>query len=1354
MSIEPDIEIPTSELYVVGVGASAGGLDALTKFLSGLHEEDYNLSIIVVMHLSPSYKSELTSILEKRCPWPVLKAVHKQHVKPRHVYVTPPNAHITIHEDKIHLQPLNEEFSPSPSIDYFFSSLARVCGNKGIGVVLSGFGKDGTEGLKEIQRQGGLTLAQLPDTAEHIDMPSSAIQAGATEKILPPEHMYGDIQQFIQNQEAVLKSRKHERSIDAIFDLLEKRSGTNFAYYKPSTILRRINVRMNSLNLNSLTEYYKLLKKKPTELDKLFETVLIGVTSFFRDEKAYEGLEEELKKILTSKKAGEAIRVWSVGCASGEEPYSLAILMHEILGKNVSKHHIQIFASDIDEGALNACRKGVYTKDKLANLPTETLERYFYPKGDGFYEVKKIIKQHILFTRHDISKDPPFVKIDLLVCRNLLIYFNNQLQKQTFQIFHYALKNKGLLLLGKSESVSVAPSLFNKVNKYKLFQKSDHAPQYHLKFSRYVQNNDDVERQREHSQNHNATILEAAQYTLYHQYEHPFVIITEEAEIREVHGSLRLYLEIGEGAMNANIFKMANKELVPVLQALTAQVKRTGVPHTSQILKFSLYDADHWVRIKIAPLLYPVNKRKYLMVFFMKVEETDQLVQLQQKLSTADLVDYRIQELEDELATTREHLQIFTEELEATNEELQTINEELQSSNEELKSSNEELETSNEELQSANEELNTANYELRLTNEALLKKEEELRREKEQSERNLRLYKLVSENIPNGAVGLLDSDFKIAYIAGKGFEKFYTGSKIVGNSFPELVSSGDEKKKLVKVLRKTLRGKSANTVFTYGDNYYDLQTVPVNHPGVDQVNIMFLIQDITEQKRQELKLNMVLQSTEVIIYEYDYKKGEYKPNPRLNKLFGYAPDVVLTKKMLLDRFHPDDLKKRNKLQETAMKEGHISYEARLQLKSGTKWIKMIGEILFDAEGNADLKVAAVQDITKVKQELVRTQEREKHFRFIADSTPAMIWIGDKDLDCTYLNQKWLEFTGRDLEACMGEGWIESVHPDDRDRRRKLMQSAYTNAEPFNIEYRLRKHDGTYRHILDHGVPILNQKGDLDGFMGSCVDITPQKNFTKELERSVSERTLELKRSNEELVNLNLNLEQYAYAASHDLQEPLRKIQTFISMINQRNDDPEKVNIYLEKIEKASNRMRTLVKDILDYNAIKDEDIKVQVNLDELVMEIESDLDLIIKEKKASIIREELGSVYGVRSQLYQLFVNLLKNSLIYNEGEPRIVFTREVKPGTEIDNDLEVERDMMYHCFMISDNGIGLDPENFSYLIKPFKRSHTRQKYPGSGLGLAICDRIISLHKGVWGVDSSPGNGTTFKICLPMDEEE
>ncbi|MDX1472302.1 MAG: chemotaxis protein CheB, partial [Flavobacteriaceae bacterium] len=366
-----------SDLFVVGVGASAGGIDALSRFLSSFNGVTAEFCVVIVMHLSPDYKSELASILTKRCKWPVKTIEQRTKMENRNVYVTPQNSNVHVEGDYLKLDPLPAVYQSAPSVDKFFTSLSQSKGNQAIGVILSGFGSDGSEGLIDIKQNNGFTLAQQPESAEHNSMPSSAISTTFVDLVIPAENMFDEIKRYCKNTRYISASPKKKKSVDAIFELLEKRSGTDFSLYKPSTIMRRINRRMDFLHINSLMEYYEMIKESPRELDYLFDTVLIGVTEFFRDKEAYETLRKQLKALLDKKSPGDTIRFWSVGCATGEEPYSLNILAHEILGSDIGRYTLQIFASDLDERALDFARKGVYHQDSIENLPKEYITKYF-----------------------------------------------------------------------------------------------------------------------------------------------------------------------------------------------------------------------------------------------------------------------------------------------------------------------------------------------------------------------------------------------------------------------------------------------------------------------------------------------------------------------------------------------------------------------------------------------------------------------------------------------------------------------------------------------------------------------------------------------------------------------------------------------------------------------------------------------------------------------------------------------------------------------------------------------------------------------------------------------------------------
>lgn len=1332
------------ELYVVGVGASAGGLDAITKLLSNFNGVHADFCVVVVMHLSPKYTSELTAILDKRCSWPVITVENNLQMKSRHIYVTPQNKDIHIERTELMLDSLPVKYSTAPSIDNFFTSLANARKKKAVGIVLSGYGSDGAKGITEIKKNNGFTIAQFADTAVKTQM---------VDMVVPPEQMFEEISQFVNNSKAIASSPPKKKSVDAIFELLEKRSGTDFSLYKPSTIMRRINHRMAGLQIGSLVDYYETIKTSPRELDFLFESVLIGVTEFFRDLKAFVSFRKQLEALIREKSIGDSIRIWSVGCASGEEPYSIAILLHEILGKDVNHHQIQIFASDIDERALNFGRKGAYKKETLENLDPDIVEKYFETDDGLRYEVSKEIKQHILFTRHDISNDPPFVKLDAIVCRNLLIYFSNDLQKQTFQIFHYSLRRQGLLFLGKSESIGVAADLFEKAHANKIYRKAEATFDYQLKFSRFRAKGEGEPSYSKRREIRNMSIVDVAKETLYHKYDHPFVIINEQGDIKQVHGSLRMYLEMSEGDMNASVFKMANTELTTILKALLVQVKKTKMPHSSHVVKFSLFDNPHYVKVKITPLIYTIGDAQYFLVAFQKIVPDEQVLELQKKLETADFVDLRIKELEEELATKNEHLQIFTEELEATNEELQTINEELQSANEELKSSNEELETSNEELQSANEELNTANHEMRLSNEALITKERELKNEKAISDRNELIYRTMAENIPNGTIGILNSKFEIEYVAGKGLEELQLGT-LTGKFMPDLNPSPKEANRIEALCEETLLGKSGFLEVEYLGRYYEIQTVPLKMSPGEEIKILYLAQEVTESKIDQIKLRTALKAAKQVVFEYDFEKDVVPLNETFCELLDMADAENCSGKEILKKIHPEDLEYLKMKMPKALKTGQADFEFRLVLESGIKHLRVIANVQYDNQNNPIYAIATALDISQDKKLLYKVKESEERFKVVADSAPVTIWITDKNDKCTYINQTWLEYTGSSLEECMNDGWLKYIHPEDRRRAMQTFLTASDERQNFELEYMVQNKDGSFGWFINRAHPMTDEDGNFAGFVGCNIDITDQKEFSKKLEQKIAERTGELKTSNDELVKLNMNLEEYAHVTSHDLQEPIRKIRTFNSMLKNKINGNEAAGKLSEKIENSAARMTTLIKDVLEYSEVSDGKGRFKkVDLDDTLDKIQQDFELLINEKKARISSKKLGNLNAVPAQMYQLFSNLIKNALKFNDGHPIIKISISEVLGSDLNTSFGAETQTVYKQIAFADNGIGIDEEQTEKFFRPFKRLHSKDTYSGTGIGLALCRRITEIHNGFIEVRKNSNGGCTFTVYMPKGEK-
>ncbi|KKM74890.1 hypothetical protein LCGC14_1395850, partial [marine sediment metagenome] len=651
-----------SELYIIGVGTSAGGIDALTKMLNSFNGDTLNIAVIIAQHLSPAHKSELASILSRQCSWPVVTVEEAMRVEAKRIYVTPENKKVIYTNKTLKLEELGEKHTYSPNIDDLFISIAENERSHAIGVVLSGTAKDGSKGIKTIKEYGGFTIAQAPKSAQFDDMPLAAIRTGMVDVVSHPSKIFDEISYYIKNHRIIKHIVPTKKGIDLIFELLSKQSGTDFSQYKQSTILRRVDKRMEALRLPDLNEYYQFIKQNPVELDRLFETVLIGVTEFFRDKVAFTALSEQITNILGQKHDNDPIRVWSVGCSTGQEAYSIAIVFQELLEHETMNFQLQIFASDIDERALAIARKGVFSAEAVASLTPVMLEKYFDRTDDG-YEVKKTTKQHILFSRHDITNDPPFVKLDLVVCRNLLIYFNNDLQKDALRVFNYALRPNGILFLGKSESVSVAPQLFSKIEGTKIFRRVQSGTRLNLSFSRYRPKLEEDET--DVGQNSFMSLVDVAKEALYYSAKNPFVIISETGEIKESQGSLRKYIELSPGSMDANIFKMANKELVMEIRILLGKVKKTSKAQSGTVIEFILYEQVNHVRMDMMPLAYPSDgSRMYILSFENINLESTGYLKYAKKLSKDDFENLRIRELELELESLRFQLQTFSEELE------------------------------------------------------------------------------------------------------------------------------------------------------------------------------------------------------------------------------------------------------------------------------------------------------------------------------------------------------------------------------------------------------------------------------------------------------------------------------------------------------------------------------------------------------------------------------------------------------------------------------------------------------------------------------------------------------------------
>jgi two-component system CheB/CheR fusion protein len=700
---------------VVGLGASAGGLEALEQFIANVPLAS-GLAYVVVQHLDPTHKAMLTELLQRATAMPVREATMSMRVEPDVVYVIPPSAELTVAGGRLHLAEPAQPRGRRLPIDVLFCSLAHDQGENAIGVVLSGMGSDGTIGLQAIKGQGGLTLAQAPASAQFDSMPKSAIDAGACDIIAPAAELPRRILLVAANKTGAAPrplgvGEDSDQSLNAILELLRERSKRDLSLYKISTVKRRIERRMGVHGLDTLASYGRFVRENPQELDLLFNELLIGVTSFFRDPAVWQEFKDTvLPALLARRTPGTPMRAWVVGCSTGEEAYSLAIAFREVADAqpNPGAWTLQIFATDLSADAIAVARRGRFSAKIAADVSPERLSRFFYAEGDGFL-IRKEIRQMILFAEQDVILDPPFTRLDILSCRNLMIYFNASLQQRLLPLFHYALRPGGVLVLGGSETVGRSLSLFTPLDsKSRVYLRSGAVagnvdfPVNRTLLLRATAQESNVS----HPLTRLANLQSLADRALLQEFSPPAVLVNEQGDVVYVNGHTGKYLEPAAGKANWNIHVMAR----PAIRAQIAAALRPALQENKTIELRGLRleeDAQSTLDVTIQPLRDPPGLEGMVMIVF-----RDVAVPPAAKRRRRRAVGALDPAISDDLAHAREEIRGLHQRMHASQEQLQSANEELQSTNEELQSANEELTTSKEESQSMNEELQTINAEL------------------------------------------------------------------------------------------------------------------------------------------------------------------------------------------------------------------------------------------------------------------------------------------------------------------------------------------------------------------------------------------------------------------------------------------------------------------------------------------------------------------------------------------------------------------------------------------------------------------------------------------------------------------
>ncbi|MEG4105344.1 chemotaxis protein CheB [Microcoleus sp. S13_C5] len=855
---------------IVGIAASAGGLEAFTQLLSHL-PTDTGMAFVLIQHLDPNHKSLLSEILARTTQMPVNEVEDGVAVEPNQVYVIPPNTKMVVYKGVLQLSPREKIYGKYMPGDAFFTSLALDRGHKAIAVVLSGGDGDGSLGLKAIKAAGGMTFAQCQDTAKFDSMPNTAVATGNVDFVLPPEKIAEELANYSHNplltgplpMTKVEESPEQGDALATIFALLKSTTGVDFSHYKPTTIARRIQRRMVLYKLESLDDYAQHLRHNSAEVTALYEEILIHVTSFFRDPEAFEKLKELVFPTITQNKSAETpIRIWVAGCSTGEEVYSIAICLLEFLGDRAIQPPIQIFATDIGEQAIGKARSGVYSENQMVDVSPERRTRFFIAEVGGSYRISKAVRELCVFARQDLGSDPPFSNIDLVSCRNVLIYLGESLQKKVMPIFHYSLKPTGFLLLGTSESTGEFSYLFTSVDKKsKIYAKKLNAtrPNFSFTLSSYPVVKAPERQEVKDNFTNSLDLQQETDQLILNRYAPASVVVNEQMKILQVRGDIDPYLRVVAGTPDLNLLAMARAGLLVELRTAIYQAQTQNATIRKERVLLESGGRSSIVNFEVIPFQPQAVEGRYFLVLFEEVSPTV----LNLSILTSESLDQA--DLYPEIELLRQQLAAANQEKTAAQAQLQAVIQDQESLNQDLKVANEEILSSNEELQSTNEELETAKEEIQATNEELTTTNDELRsRNIEQSLVNNDLINLLSNiNIP---ILMLTNDLQIRRFTPTAQQIFSVIPTDVGRPFSDIRSTlnvADLEQMILEVI-DTLQTKEQE-VQTLSGYWYNLRIRPYRTTENQIDGVVMVLLDIDALKRSARTLDEARNYAETIV---------------------------------------------------------------------------------------------------------------------------------------------------------------------------------------------------------------------------------------------------------------------------------------------------------------------------------------------------------------------------------------------------------------------------------------------------------------------------------------------------------
>ncbi|MCC6858426.1 MAG: PAS domain-containing protein [Bryobacterales bacterium] len=964
---EGTLEAAPAACPVAGFGASAGGLEAFTDVLQHL-PEDTGLAFVFIQHLDPRHASVLTELLSRATRMPVTQVTQGVQLEPNRVYVIPPNSCLSLHEGSLRVEP-RPPGTPHMPIDHFFRSLAAEQGSKAIGVVLSGTASDGTLGLKAIKAGGGITFAQDPETAKYDGMPRNAIAAGCVDAALKPEAIAAELVRlcrhpYLSPPPMVEERPAKEPDLNEIFAMLRSAKGVDFAHYKPGTIQRRTLRRMALHKMETPEQYVQYLKGNPRELDLLFQDILINVTGFFREPATFTAVKSlVLPALLKNRSPEDAVRIWVPGCSTGEEVYSIAICLLEQMREASIEVPVQVFGTDLSEAALEKARAGVYPESIAADVSPERLRRFFV-RVNGLYQIARSVRDMCIFALQNVTKDPPFSKLDLITCRNVLIYLGPALQTKVLRMFHYALKPAGFLVLGASESIGGAGELFSLADKqHRIYSRRAAVATITTDFGLYEEAGIPEPAARAQGPAGTVDVARKVDQMMLASYSPPAMLVDKDLTVLQFRGRTSPYLAHPSGDANLNLLKLTPGSLGIEIRKLVDRARAQGASVRGGPVSVPSDDAARSVTVSVMPV-HGMPEPLFLVVFEDGLGRAEQRAPKASPPLKRPASAGRIRDLEEELIKTRQYLQSVIEEQETANEELKSAQEELQSSNEELQSTNEELLTAKEELQSTNEELSTVNDEMQSRNAEL------------QQINNDLVNLLSSVNIP---IVMLGSDLSI--------RRYTPQAERILNLIPADVGRpiSDFKLKinvpdLVELCRQVIDNLTAREreVQDSEGRVYSMWVRPYRTMDNRIDGVLLALFDLTERKQAaEARYRRLFEAAKDGIVIADAATGEIvDSNPFISKLFGHPRSSLMGARYWESRLFrgsemDESLLKELQERESVQKTVSLPTDAGEQLE-----VEIVASLY--AEGERSVIQFNIRDISarrRAEERLQRSQEQ-------------------------------------------------------------------------------------------------------------------------------------------------------------------------------------------------------------------------------------------------------------------------------------------------------------------------------------------------------------------------------------------